>query len=682
MNLAWFQQSIGRKAMALVCLVSAVVFLALFLVTRTWQRNMAIDRIERSERQFSGAMKLALDGAMAQGDKEQMNEFFRRTGELSRDTAIHLVVPGKKVGFSSHPNQINSDAASLLPEGELRDSLEGSLSRQVEVGKLAELNGITHYVHLKSIANEPRCYGCHDQSKAILGSMVLLQDMSTDWKAMGLQSWVLGGLSITGMVLLVVSLGFFIRLGITRPLAGFGGVLDQVALGDLRQELVMDSQDEIGNMGRALGKTIRSLRSALGEVKRSEQKVSASSNQLSKIFTQMEADTRETSAKASTVAAAAEEMSVSTASVAAAMEQATTNFASISESTSQMTSTIAEIARNSEKARTITGAANRQAEGMSALMKELGRAAQEIGQVTETINGISSQTNLLALNATIEAARAGAAGKGFAVVAGEIKELAQQTATATEDIKAKIADIQHSTSGAVGDIQRISEVIREVSDVVSTIATAIEEQSAVTRDIAGNLAQASQGVREANQRVAQTSTVTQEIARDIAAVDQAARQMNESVRKSHGNTVEMTVMAEQLNMIVSTFQFENASGKSANKGSANFASFTDAHLKWKVRLHQTIAGTSSETLDPSAIARDNVCEMGKWIHGEGQKLSGNPDFQHLIEEHAAFHKCAGKIASLSNSGQKHAAEALLTSDEYNNLTKAVVVRLRHMDESV
>ena len=138
-------------------------------------------------------------------------------------------------------------------------------------------------------------------------------------------------------------------------------------------------------------------------------------------------------------------------------------------------------------------------------MQKLGQAAQEIGQVTETITNISAQTNLLALNATIEAARAGTAGKGFAVVANEIKELARQTAEATEDIKARIAGIQDSTGTAISDIGQITTVIKDVGGIVASIAAAIEEQATVTKDVAGNIAQASTGVRDANQHVNQTA---------------------------------------------------------------------------------------------------------------------------------------------------------------------------------
>jgi methyl-accepting chemotaxis protein len=186
-------------------------------------------------------------------------------------------------------------------------------------------------------------------------------------------------------------------------------------------------------------------------------------------------------------------------------------------------------------------------------MKDLGRAAQEIGQVTETITSISAQTNLLALNATIEAARAGAAGKGFAVVANEIKELAQQTAAATEDIKGRIAGIQSSTGSAMGDIEKISQVIKQVGEIVATIAVAIEEQSVVTRDVASNIAQASMGVRDSNERVSQTATVSHSIAQDIAQVNMTIGEIGRGGEQVQTSASELSMLAEQLKELVGRF---------------------------------------------------------------------------------------------------------------------------------
>jgi methyl-accepting chemotaxis protein len=236
------------------------------------------------------------------------------------------------------------------------------------------------------------------------------------------------------------------------------------------------------------------------------------------------------------------------------MEQTTTNLSSVASATEEMSATVGEIASNAEKARSISGEATTQAQAISTMMKELGRAAQDIGKVTETITSISAQTNLLALNATIEAARAGAAGKGFAVVANEIKELAQQTASATEDIKSKISSIQASTGGAMGDIEKIAEVIKEVGEIVSSIAAAIEEQSTVTKDVATNIAQASVGVKDANERVSQTASVSQDIAKDIANMSGTVGTLVSGADQVHSSSLELTGLAQQLKDRVSQFR--------------------------------------------------------------------------------------------------------------------------------
>ena len=260
------------------------------------------------------------------------------------------------------------------------------------------------------------------------------------------------------------------------------------------------------------------------------------------------------SEKAHGVAAAAEEASASTMSVASGMEQSSASLTSVASATEEMSATVGDIAANTARARATSEQATSKAVAISEQMQKLGRAAQEIGQVTETITNISAQTNLLALNATIEAARAGAAGKGFAVVANEIKELAKQTAEATEDIKARIAGVQNSAGLAITDIGEITAVIKEVGGIVSSIAAAIEEQAAVTRDVAGNIAQASAGVRDANTHIAQTSEVSKSIARDIAGVNGDVADIRRGGEQVQISAVELSHLADQLKTQVSQFR--------------------------------------------------------------------------------------------------------------------------------
>jgi methyl-accepting chemotaxis protein len=354
-----------------------------------------------------------------------------------------------------------------------------------------------------------------------------------------------------------VILGMLLSRSIVKPLADAVKHLNQCAKGDLSQDVPREDQergDEIGLMSTAMQAMSVNLRGVINDVASGIHVLSSSSAELSANSGQMSESGKSASDKAHTVAAAAEEMTANVVSVAAGMEQTTTNLASVASATEQMTATIGEIAANSEKARRITDEANRQAAHISEQMNHLGQAAREIGKVTETITEISSQTNLLALNATIEAARAGSAGKGFAVVANEIKELAQQTAAATEDIKGRIAGVQSSSAAGIAEIEKISLVIREVSDIVSSIAAAIEEQATVTKNIAHNIGEATTGVRDANVRVAESSQATQEIAREIGGVDHAARQMADGSEQVLASVTDLSKLAEQLQTTVGRFR--------------------------------------------------------------------------------------------------------------------------------
>lgn len=405
-----------------------------------------------------------------------------------------------------------------------------------------------------------------EQSYPLAENLFKIVDELQEWRAKRLGGLVEEGhslystlrwlLIVAGFlaVALAIVFGVVLTRSIVRPVGEGVEFAAGMARGDMTQTLKIEQKDEIGQLARALNEMGTSIRQMVGEINGGVQMLASSSTELSAISGEMASGVMSISDRTSTVAAASEESSANTASVAAGMEQMTANLTSVASATEQMSATIGEIASNSEKARAISGEATQQAQMVSTMMKDLGRAAQEIGQVTETISSISAQTNLLALNATIEAARAGAAGKGFAVVANEIKELAQQTAAATEDIKGKISGIQASTGGAIGDIEKIAQVIKQVGEIVATIAVAIEEQSVVTRDVASNIAQASTGVRDSNERVAQTAKVSHSIAQDIAQVNMTIGDISrggEQVRMSAG---ELSHLAEQLKEMVGRFR--------------------------------------------------------------------------------------------------------------------------------
>ncbi|HYV98097.1 MAG TPA: methyl-accepting chemotaxis protein [Gemmatimonadaceae bacterium] len=319
---------------------------------------------------------------------------------------------------------------------------------------------------------------------------------------------------------------FFIRRDVKRPLARAVEVLTQVGEGDLTAKLEVTGDDEVGRMGVALNKAVDVMRDSITSIAESARTLGAASEELSAVSTQMGANAEETSTQAGVVSAAAEQVSKNVQTVAASAEE--------------MSASIKEIAANASQAAQVAQSAVHAADTTNATITKLGTSSEEIGAVLKVITSIAEQTNLLALNATIEAARAGEAGKGFAVVANEVKELAKETAKATEDITRKIEAIQADTKGAVTAIGEITTVIRQVNDISGTIASAVEEQAATTSEIGRNVEEAAKG--------------SGEIAGNITGVATAAQSTSGGAQNAQQAARELSAMATELERLVSRFK--------------------------------------------------------------------------------------------------------------------------------
>lgn len=339
-------------------------------------------------------------------------------------------------------------------------------------------------------------------------------------------AYLLSGICIGGLVL-VSGLATLITRSINTPLRFAVTALDTLARRDCTYQMPTEGPSELVQMAVALNHSARGIGSTISTLATSTQSLSLSANGLIDISGSLNGDAEATSAQAQAVSTIAEQVSENVQTVATGIEE--------------MSVAMREVAKSATSASSVATQAVQSADITNRTVARLGESSEEIGKVVRVITSIAQQTNLLALNATIEAARAGEAGKGFAVVANEVKELAKETARATEDISKKVKTIQQDTRVAVEAIQQIGNTINQIHDLQTTIASAVEEQTATANEIARNVAEAARG--------------SSHIAESITSVLQAASRTTTSASATRNASSKLVALAANLQNIVQQFKY-------------------------------------------------------------------------------------------------------------------------------
>ena len=451
--------------------------------------------------------------AIAAGEVAQMKQADIQTGKVEVVDKAGKLIALAPLLQGEEPPSVNRTAQGSQAA---KHALEGHAGHGVEADPVDHESDLVGYAALED-RNGFKTNGwgviAHESEREVQSQVSGLRDLT---------------LLVFAIAVVLIAVGsFWFARRLTRRMRSIVRVLDQVAAGDLTARATkITGSDELAQMTAALHAALDRIGLAFSNIAQSAGELTRSSESLSTIGATLSGSADDTSRQAGVVAAASEESGK--------------NVQTVATGTEEMSVTIKEIAKNAAEAAQVATAAVIRAQHTNELVGKLGDSSVEIGNVLKVITSIAEQTNLLALNATIEAARAGEAGKGFAVVANEVKELAKETARATEDITRKIAAIQTDTTSAVGAIGEITAVIGQINDIQNTIASAVEQQAATTNEIGRNLhelAQASNEIAQNVTSVAASATSTSECSLQTR---QAATQLQELARDLDGQMAQFT----------------------------------------------------------------------------------------------------------------------------------------------
>ena len=465
-----------------------------------------VETLAQIQRGLQDAASAADPGILAETDNLSTSFAARLDSERNNPTIDPAEREGLAKSFTDYYDLARDTTRRLIAE-ETGDALFAALER-MQGDYLGIKTGLEHFAESARIETDQAVAEVRSSQRRArnLVFLVLL-----------VVACALGALSLT------------LTRSIVRPLSEVVEIAGRVANGDLSRRIRIENEDEVGLASRALNQAFDHMAATIKTIAENSSSLNSASEQMTGVSQQMAASAEETSSQATVVSASAEQVSRNVETVATGIEE--------------MTSSILEIAQSANEAAKVATTAVQVAETTTGTITQLDESSSRISDVTKVITSISEQTNLLALNATIEAARAGEAGRGFAVVANEVKELAKETASATEEISKRVEAIQRDTGSAVAAINQIAMIIRQIHETQNTIASAVEEQTATTNEIGRSVSEVAKGSSDIASTISGVATATQDTAAGATATQHAAQ--------------ELAVMANDLKRLVARFRYED-----------------------------------------------------------------------------------------------------------------------------
>lgn len=362
---------------------------------------------------------------------------------------------------------------------------------------------------------------------------------------------LIGGQSI----LTTVILSMLFARSLSKPIGNIIEALSQIASGhgDLTRRLGVNTTDEVGEIARQFNLFATNLREMVAEIGHSATTIASSSTELTAVSTQIAASTEEVSTSTGVVASSTEEATSNIATISSTAQRMSLAATTVASAVEEMCASLNEVSRNCAQEAAASRDANTFAKNSREIMERLGNSAKSIGSIINIINDIADQTNLLALNATIEAASAGDAGKGFSVVAGEVKDLARQSAKATQDISLEIGRMQENAQAAITSLDGIIKKIDEVDQVSQTIVSAVEEQGATVNEIGKNISDVSVAAGDMARNVNESAQGLGEISKSIADVSRSVTDTSRNINHVNTSVTDLAKLAEDLQTMVKKF---------------------------------------------------------------------------------------------------------------------------------